>query len=467
MKSCQDCGKQVTRYHRVYLGTGYCQTCYQREFKPKPCARCNKIHRLPRKMEDAVCDSCRKKQPCIRCGKQEYAIGKITSYGPVCAACAVYFRQKTACDFCGKLTARLSHLDKAGTSFKVCNNCHNAAKGHATCPRCHKYRLLAETAQGRICKKCAEDGFILCSVCHQPAAAGQGSVCSDCRWAETLAHRTRFLSVTIQSGSEWRTAFERFALWLGQDIGHAKAAMTLKRYAPFFCEAAKQWHQIPDYNVILGHFKPKGMRKCLKVKEWLENTLSGSVSEALVTELVERDRIQALLEKLASNQYADKLIQPYYQELLQRHHDKRIGLKTVRLALQPAVGLLQTVCAVLTQDDVNSYLKHKPGQANALSGFLNHLKRHEGMQLVAQANRQKAKAMKDDPLERKLIAYVTQCREEPDGFKRQQWLKLAMPYFYKRPLPKSCTVQELGDRFRLTSQDGSVYFLPHPLHPAK
>jgi hypothetical protein len=37
-----------------------------------------------------------------------------------------------------------------------------------------------------------------------------------------------------------RDVFPVFALWLAQDVGNDKAAMTIGRYAPFFRDAAQQ-----------------------------------------------------------------------------------------------------------------------------------------------------------------------------------------------------------------------------------
>ncbi|WP_459178177.1 hypothetical protein, partial [Neisseria chenwenguii] len=158
MKDCSQCGKSVAKYHRVFKDDGYCTTCYAREFKLKPCAKCGEVHRLPRKIKDAVCDKCRTDKPCIRCSKQEYHLGKLTQYGPVCNSCAHYFREKKACDDCGMLTTRLSRLDKSGKGKQLCPCCYTAAKGYQTCPKCKKYRLLVETGDSMICKKCATQG---------------------------------------------------------------------------------------------------------------------------------------------------------------------------------------------------------------------------------------------------------------------------------------------------------------------
>ena len=142
MKDCSQCGKSVRIYNRVFNGMGYCTACYNREFKHKPCAKCRVIYRLPHREKDVVCDKCQKNRPCLRCGKEHYSIGKLTQYGPVCHACAVYFREKKICSVCKKQSFGATRLGKSGTGAWFCPSCYGKAKGHASCPKCGRHRML-------------------------------------------------------------------------------------------------------------------------------------------------------------------------------------------------------------------------------------------------------------------------------------------------------------------------------------
>ena len=69
-------------------------------------------------------------------------------------------------------------------------------------------------------------------------------------------------------------------------------------------------------------------------------------------------------------------IASYYQKLQRRCDEGKTSLKSVRLALQPAIDLISTneVTDYPTQDQLNQYLVKKSGQMAAITGFINHLK---------------------------------------------------------------------------------------------
>ena len=62
--------------------------------------------------------------------------------------------------------------------------------------------------------------------------------------------------------------------------------------------------------------------------------------------------------------------------LQQRFDSGKTSLKSVRLALQPAIDLIssQAITDYPTQDQLNQYLVKKSGQTAAITGFINHLK---------------------------------------------------------------------------------------------
>ena len=62
--------------------------------------------------------------------------------------------------------------------------------------------------------------------------------------------------------------------------------------------------------------------------------------------------------------------------LQQRFDSGKTSLKSVRLALQPAIDLIssQAVTDYPTQEQLNHYLSEKIGQMAAITGFINHLK---------------------------------------------------------------------------------------------
>ena len=162
---CDECGKSVLKIWRVRFGHRYCSTCYARVFKRLQCPRCGNFARIPRNIPNAVCRLCDQDEPCHRCGKTDYAVGKLTPYGPVCLSCAPYYRPKRPCALCGDHSPRCVSMEKNGTTVLVCPRC--APTENRTCQACHRYRRLIQTDDGRwLCTPCAERGLIDCPQCH-------------------------------------------------------------------------------------------------------------------------------------------------------------------------------------------------------------------------------------------------------------------------------------------------------------
>jgi hypothetical protein len=141
----------------------------------------------------------------------------------------------------------------------------------------------------------------------------------------------------------------------------------------FFIDCDEIWQQIPDYSELVTHFKPNGLRANLTVLRWLLDTNQIVIDEALKDDLAELERIQTLFNKLKESV---PCIASYYQKLQRRYNEGKTSLKSVRLALQPAIDLISTneITDYPTQDQLNQYLVEKSGQIAAITGFINHLK---------------------------------------------------------------------------------------------
>ena len=462
MKDCSQCGKSVIKYHRIYKGEGYCHTCYVRVFKPLPCSKCGEIHRLNYKEEQAVCEVCCHNRPCIRCGKEGYEIGKITMYGPVCNSCSPYFREKKPCGYCGVLSSKLTKTEKNGTGLSICPKCYRQEKGYETCPQCHKNRLLVETKQGWLCKKCHEVGLVSCQTCGTQMPAGAGNICDACGWLKRFNQRVSLLKFTI-SAEQVRAAFINFSQWLLQDVGNHKAALAIELYAPFFVEITKFWNGLPSYEVILQHFKPKGLRKYLKVKQWLHIIYQGNIQDSRKTDLAEEGRIDTLFAKIADQPIACDLFKGYQVELMARLYAGRTTLKSVRLALQPAVGLLmQRINQTPTQSDVGCYLAERLGQQAALTGFVNYLNNRYGLKLVckySEKERAQIQHREKKSLENEVIAFIIKSRIEPKSYHIIDWIKLSMKYFHCCAYKTSSKFEVKHDQC-IVFQEGKSYVLP-------
>ena len=182
---CHGCNESGVLITKRYKGKKYCSTCYARNFKRRRCSGCGDFARLPRDDEQAICNECIKKQPCIRCNQSNKPIGKLTEYGVVCNSCSVYFRPIEPCERCGTPSQKLTRISRFNDDLRVCPKC--STRDYETCPSCQKHRLLESDASGqRTCKKCRDKPQKSCKACHRMIAAGCADLCAECYWHQNL-----------------------------------------------------------------------------------------------------------------------------------------------------------------------------------------------------------------------------------------------------------------------------------------
>ena len=133
------------------------------------------------------------------------------------------------------------------------------------------------------------------------------------------------------------------------------------------------------------------------------------------------------------------------------------------LAMQPVIGLMQGFNHFPIQEDIDAYLRKKPGQRAALTGFISYLRREYALDLhinkVTKKDQQRMKVAKRNALEKKVIAYIMRCYKDPDAFRLHDWLRLALPYFHWREIRSEYTVIERPDGY-MVSQSGEEMFVP-------
>ena len=378
---CDECGREATRIKRRYRGKAFCASCYKREFIKALCPKCGMLSRLYRQNPHAVCISCEHKGiPCIRCGKQEYPLGKITEYGPVCNACSIYFRGKKTCDVCGKESYGVAGVSRLGGEQLLCPSCSRS--DHAACQACGRHRLLAAAPDGRkLCKKCMEFGETPCTVCGCMMPAGAGKVCTSCYYSKLLHKRTEMNCAAFVQ-KDVQQHFRSFAGWLGEEVGDHKAAITLNRYVSFFIDVERSWGDVPkEYHLLLKHFGPSGLRKHELPMRYLQSHGLEGIDEVAKHEEAERRRISAII----SGQTRCRILMEFHTYLNERLDAGTTSLRSVRLALTPAAKLMQMLQGSgrekPAQKDLTTYLQKSPGQRAAISTFLGFLTKKYGLNL--------------------------------------------------------------------------------------
>lgn len=371
-------------------------------------------------------------EPCIRCGGDAFKDGANTEYGRVCQICYQgHFKAKKMCFECGQLKRNISRYSKISHDQPICTSCYGR-HFMDNCALCHKHRELIDTEQGRICKKCDEFGEVPCESCNKLMPAGMGKKCEDCYWLQRVLHEADLNDYLLKS-NETKKAYADFIEWLVTYKGSMVATLKHNKFIYFFIRCDEIWQKIPSYESLVQEFKPNGLREHLTVLRWLIITEQITIDSATKEQVAEQERIINLLAK-----FDDKIpccINDYHEHLEQKLLEGRTSLKSVRLALQPAVGLcMQYEVKGLntpTQEHIDSYLLVKHGQYSALYGFVTFLNKNYDLMLGCnRPDEDDIQKLKKKEIEKEMILLYSQPK--PLSSKdRLKWLQLSMAYFHQ------------------------------------
>ena len=433
---CDECGRSDKGIHRVYEGHRYCSTCYARVFKTRICVGCGELKRLPFNQPDAVCARCRASKPCVRCGKVGSPVGLMSDYGPVCNSCSPHFRVEEPCDGCGKPSSELSKVTRFHNDLRLCRSCQRS--DYETCPGCHRYRQLVIGNDGvRRCKLCVEHRNRHCQSCGKLMPGGRVTECEDCYWVAATRKRIA-INQHIFCSPTMTVLFVSFGDWLIKESGAKSAALSINRYLSFFSEVEKLWRQFPSYEALVGHFKAEGLRRVRRPMRWLRETQKLDVDSVVRENTSEECRIESMLRIFSADVIACRVINGYVNKLLVRNKQGKTSLRSIRLALTPAVHLLRQVSStgqvLPDQKSLDGYLATHPGQQAAITGFINYINTNFSLDLAPRVDERLVAKLRKKKLEEKLSRLIT-----GDGLMQSNidaWLAPALVYFHKVRLPK-------------------------------
>lgn len=460
---CDECGRKTPTIHRRYKGHGYCASCYARVFIKKGCSRCGGIARLPKNIPEAICRQCEVSGPCVRCGVSGKPVGKITSYGMVCSSCMPYFWPERPCEVCGKLSRRLTRVHRYGDELRRCEQCSRL--DFNTCKRCRRYRKLKRIGGQGLCSLCEVEKLKNCTYCNTPMPAGRGKQCEACYWHRLLEKRIQ-INMTMLSSEQMQSRFASFAHWLGNNLGHHKAALSLSRHILFFQRLESNWQHIPPYALLLELFGTEALRRNKKIIQWLTDSAQVIVDSTLKDVVTEKHRIQRLRKRLPPNTKASQILNEYATELLERSTQGHIQLRTVRLSLTPAYGLLQASLEqsleLPTQKLINNYILARPGQRSTLVGFITFLKRNYQVSSRLPSKMEIKKIRREKIGSRLAILFNSEWSEVTIA----EWIILALEYFHdiKGISQKKAMnpIKKLENKGMLITVNNQSYFIPIP-----
>lgn len=444
LQRCDVCFKPNRKIQRRYKEKGYCITCYQFLFTKKPCKVCNELYRFHDDDKDCICLTCRRKQPCIRCGKDAFRNGSNTTYGRVCQPCnANYFKNKKVCFECGELKAGVTTFTNIGHRQAICSKCYAHHK-NGTCAYCLRNRKLIESDKGKICQKCHDFGQVLCPKCNDMMWAGEGKRCHNCYWSDKLAHQVK-LNQYIFRHNTIKQGYEEFTQWHAHKRSNAVASIKINNYVDFFSKCDELWGYFPSYETLVIEFKPEGLRYVTNVLRWLIDSKRIIINEELKTQIAEEERIINLFEKLSED--LPSIIKNYHQYLINRQLIRKTALKTIRLALQPVVDIYYQFNIrddlIPSQEQIDVYLLQRPGQKNCLSSFIVFLRETQNKNLYINLNPEIKKdkldiLLKKSEIEKIMIKLMNRSTPYTED-DQLQWIYLSMYFFHDIVLLKNKT----------------------------
>ena len=409
-----------------------------------------------------ICIDCERDKPCVRCGREEYDLSKVTEYGPVCSSCYFYFKDPEQCQMCGKNSRRLSTYTHLDHDSKVCLKCMREPYG--TCKACRRYRLLYRDKTGDLlCKKCLLVGEKLCEKCGDLMPAGYGKSCEDCYWNELLKKRINTGIQSLNHG-QMKERFRSFGYWLSEKNGAKQSAIKINKLLPFFHVIDEKWKDVPEFKELVDHFGANKMRHFRLPMRWFNEKLDMVIDEEYKLEVTELSRIDKCLTSIDMlNPMLEAYIN-YQNHLLGRFKDKKIGLRTVRLTLSAVESLIRPVGSdnEFTQEYLDKHMISKPGQKAGLTGFINHLNEFLNTDFVLRVNEKKAGEHLRKKLKGKLIELLNDSRSDDQA---RKWLLYGLQYFHYLPMRIAGTALKNGlivenDEGHTLTWKGKEYFIP-------
>lgn len=465
LSTCTECGLDQVKIWRRYKGEKFCSTCYCRLFKHGICTKCKKKARLPIFANNPICINCERDVPCIRCGKEKYKTGAITKYGPVCNSCSVHYRAKKKCELCGNVTKGVSKYHNLDHHLRVCPKCYSDALCE-TCPNCHRYRVLQQNLNGEmVCKLCATIGKIKCKQCGEMKPAGYGKKCEDCYWKELLEKRVKNNLKSFET-NVMTNHFESFSKWFEKRKGSGFAAMKINKFLDFFLKIETKWGDIPEYPKLLKYFTANKLRLVRLPMFWFQEDLGMVVDHVLKEDVTEDSRSKKLRDTFLDNTVNSKIITDYYYVLMKKLKSKKTTIRSIRLALRPAVELLKLVdklsSAPPTQKHVDKFLIQTPGQKAGITGFLNFINKNTGSSLKPKVNNKKAAEYRRNLLEKEMIGLMLNY-DDSEKYKKR-WIITGLQFFHKLPERKASEVykgKHIEDNKGLYFDfENNIYFIP-------
>jgi len=457
---CDRCHNLLTNWDYRYKGLHYCRPCYDSLFKLRICSVCSKNKMIFTKLQIPICKICQVKDaPCIRCGKKEYPFGKITKDGSVCLNCSKYFREYKKCTVCNTESYTVYQRTIKNDIQLICSTCYN--KTLPICIRCHKQRKAFSFNEKHqpICKICTELDDKRCIKCDTLFPAGVGNICQACTYKNSLNKRAQFGLKSLSSYNA--KLFYEFSYWLAQRRGFLFASTALKNYYPMFLaidKYAQVLERYPSYKELLEKFTSSMLNKHSLVITFLNEKKILKIDLNIKEEYANRNKITKDLCTFPIGSYRSKILHAYYETLHYKYTQKKTTIRSIRLALTPAVKFLeyttQTDEKTISNQSLNDYLWVYAGQKSAITGFISFL--NKKYNLILEIPKEKIKFKRPNKSKAQLKqAYIGALRNnENSQYAKHNLLVLSIEYLHDIAVHKNIILPLHGVKQK---KDGDCY----------
>lgn len=378
---CEYCHEKLTDFDYRYKGKHYCKKCYNYLFHFKKCTVCKRRRKIFYALKTPICKFCQvKEKPCIRCNKSQYEFGKITEFGPACKSCAKYFTINKKCLECGESNHTVSNRSLLDGSTKLlCQKCFK--KKLPICSSC-AYRREAFSysidTNKPLCKICTIEVNRVCKQCNKLFPAGMGRICSECSSDNSLAKKVKLISESLSPYMS--SYFTKFNSWLKKRRGTVYVSYRIRHYHSYFLALdnfCEELQRIPTYEEVADRFTIAETRKYLSVTTFLDEMGVIKIDEVIQDKYANLDMIDKYLASFKKGTYKHKLLHSYHSYLEGKLASNKTTIRSMRLAITPAVKFLK-YCDNFSEKKPNNfmlsgYLWIYPGQKAAITGFINFL----------------------------------------------------------------------------------------------
>jgi hypothetical protein len=199
---------------------------------------------------------------------------------------------------------------------------------------------------------------------------------------------------------------------------------------------------------------------------WLGETKGVHPDAQLREDSSDWRRISEVILSVPAGTPGSRLLSEYYEFLRDKLAEEKITVRSIRLALRPAVSLLlksdQKGLSLPNQTALDQYLLESPGQKAAVSGFICFMKERYQLMLILRVDSKRVAAKRKKKLEAELLTLMDEASEGEDFVRR--WLSVALAYFHDLPrgVGKKATIVSMSQKDNGVSvtYDGASYWVP-------